>query len=387
MKKWTAALMLGMLIWLNVGAQAASYTYERNGDIYMTIERFERTLPQGMEGALEQALHADDEILCGTLKRRRFAAHGDEWENSMLLAVRREGKILLMHAGGVGDEIRVSMETDSFLGPEQAFDIRAYPDDEGTLMAHDIVVGDAHFIVSRKNYEGERLWIWRYRREQGDGNTVEMHLLDGHVGWSVTREGEEKDAGYLDAVLPQRLAAWTADAFPRTEEELKAYIAQHQVDLEPDEAYIIGVNLREKPTGKSPSWGSYTARVRILGKEQGTQAPWFHVQVGNLAGWVSGLYLIRDNGMDPSRLMHAAAEMHDVGRALGETALYVMPGGERITPLPEGTLVHVLAENGGWLHVVLPRNGLTWQTDWDGTYGFVRAGDMAVGLSKADALW
>ena len=376
-----------LLICLCAGALAATYTYERDGEVYLTIERFEGRLPQGMESALHRALREDDEILCGTLKRKRFEGRVNAWESSMLLAVRREGRILLMHAGGMEDVLDVCIETDSFLRPDQEFDIRAYPDDEGTLLAHEIVVGDAHFTVSRKNYEGDRLWIWRYRREQEDGSMLEMHLLDGHVGWSVTQEGEEKDVYYLDAVLPQRLAAWTADTFPGTEEELKQYIAQHQPGLEEDEAYIIGVNLRERPTGKSPSWGVYTACVRVLGKEQGTQAPWFHVQVGNLSGWVSGLYLVKDNGFDPPRLMHAAAAVHDVGRVLGETALYALPDGESIAALKEGTLVHVLAENNGWLHVIVPRGELTWQTDWDGTYGFVRAVDMAVGLSKADAVW
>lgn len=53
--------------------------------------------------------------------------------------------------------------------------------------------------------------------------------------------------------------------------------------------------------------------------------------------------------------------------------------------LREGTLVHEIMENDGDLHVIVPRGELTWQTDWDGIYGFVKAADVTLGITKADA--
>ena len=44
-------------------------------------------------------------------------------------------------------------------------------------------------------------------------------------------------------------------------------------------------------------------------------------------------------------------------------------------------------ERDGYLHVIVPRGELTWQTDWDGTYGFVKEADVAVGISKTDAMY
>ena len=43
--------------------------------------------------------------------------------------------------------------------------------------------------------------------------------------------------------------------------------------------------------------------------------------------------------------------------------------------------------DNGFLHVIVPRGELTWMTDWDGIYGFVRKEDLAVGISKADVSW
>lgn len=388
MKRWMAALLCGLMLIFGIcSAQATTYTYERDGKVYMTIERFEEKLPAALSAAMDDALRESDEILCGTIKRKQFYSTGNAWETSALIAVKREDKILLMHAGGMSDDLDVVVETDSFLRSDQTFDIEVYPDDEGTLMTHMISVGDMRFAVSRKNFEGMRLWIWRCRSLLENGDVFDVHLLDGHVGWSLSHEGDAADSQYENVAIPARLAAWTADSFPGTAQELETYIQGHQVSLPEDEAYIFGVNLRQRATGQSPSWGKYTAKVRVLGKEQGSQSPWFHVQVGNLTGWASGLYLVKDNGKDPAGLMSAAAEMHDVGRVLRKTDMYAMPDQEAVTTLIPDTLVHVLGERDGWLHVIVPRGKLSWQTDWEGVYGFVKAEDMAVGVSAADVMW
>ena len=151
-------------------------------------------------------------------------------------------------------------------------------------------------------------------------------------------------------------------------------------------AYLLDtLNLRERATGESPSWGVYNARVKLLGEKPGKQAPWVHVRVGNIDGWVSGNYVHRRGKGDQMHVYSTAATVHPVGRARTETALMRMPGGEAVMQLKPDTYAHVLGERDGWLHIILPRGEMMWQTDWDGTYGFVRAKDVAVGVSMTDA--
>ena len=187
--------------------------------------------------------------------------------------------------------------------------------------------------------------------------------------------------------MPVRLAAWTVDALPKTEESLRAFKQAYPLMLDDDEAYIMSVNLRESATGKSDTWGEYTAKVQILGQKPGNDAPWYNVRVGNIEGWASGVYVHKKNAGDQRNVDKAAIMVHPVGRAKTETALTGMPGGEAVMRLAENSYVHVLGERDGWLHVIVPRGELSWQTDWDGTYGFVKAADMAVGISKTDAAY
>ena len=63
-------------------------------------------------------------------------------------------------------------------------------------------------------------------------------------------------------------------------------------EFEEGEAFIFGVNLRERPTGQSPSMGKFTTRVRVLDRAEGPQVPWYQVQFDDKTGWVSGTYVL-----------------------------------------------------------------------------------------------
>lgn len=187
--------------------------------------------------------------------------------------------------------------------------------------------------------------------------------------------------------LPTRLCAWTWDTLPRNREESEAWAAANPFETAGDEGYLSGVNLREKPTGKSRSWGIYHAKVQVLDQQPGEMDPWMKVRVGNLTGWASGRYLHMEQSEDPYALAEYQTAVMKVGRAKKTVQLLDRPGGSVIMELEEGTFVHTIIENEGWLHVVVPRKELTWRTDWDGTYGFVKMEDMTVGVSKADVMW
>ncbi len=379
--------VLMVLMALAACARAELYAYDYDST-YNVCANFDGELPQDVASALEGFLREGDEVICGARKRKCYVRKDREgWDASALVAVRRGEDILLVHASGVNGAWDVTVESDSFLADGEAFSITTPPQDEGTLLSYCIAVGDTVYTVIRQTSGGKRLWLTQAERTLADGSVFTLTCVNGRAIWRTARDGEAAESGAYDAVLPRRLAAWTAGAYPKSEAELQAFMAAHAPALEADEAYICGVNLRERATGDSRSWGRYTARVRILSREPGKQAPWFHVQVGNLDGWVSGMYLVTPNGEETDRLCAAAAHVHDAARARTQTGLYDRPGGAQTGTVPEGTLVHVLAEADGWLHVILPRAELTWETDWDGTYGFVKAQDMAVGVCKADAVW
>lgn len=384
MRRIGAALVLLMTLVACAQAELNTFDYDST---YNVCTNFAQELPKDAAQALDGMLREGDEVLCGACKKKCYVRKGrEDWDASVLAAVRREGKILLVHASGVNGAWEVTVESDSFLRDGEAFSIETASKDEGTRLEHELTVGDTVYRIGRHNYEGNRLWLTRARRMLEDGSRWTLNIYEDGAAWQTVKDGKVTAEARYKGVIPRRLAAWTTDTFPKTDEEVRAFIDAHDPELQEDEVYLAGVNLRERATGKSRSWGMYMARAQVLEKKQGKQAPWFHVRVGNLDGWASGDY-VTNRETDEDRMYTAAAHVQDAARAKVEVPLCDRPGGTQVDVLLEGTLVHVLAQSDGWLHVIVPRGELTWDTDWGGTYGFVKAKNMAVGLSRADAVW
>lgn len=389
-RKWMGAcVFLLMLLGLccAMAEEKELHVYDYDSTYYKCIS-FDAEMPDDVAAAFADVLRAGDEVICGARKRKCYVSgEQEDWDASILMAVRRAGKILLMHASGVNGNYSITVESDSFLSPDTAFEITTQPEDAGTRLSHQIVVGNDTYTVSRRSYEGNRLWITKVECRLEDGSAFVIRPLNGSVSWYTQRNDMSLDHGNQSGVFPSRLSAWTSEEFPKTQREIDGFMDAHEPVLGADEAYIISVNLRERATGSSASWGKYTAKVRVLDQKPGKLEPWFQVDVGGLMGWASGGYLMKADGQQMDRLYEAAAHVSDAARVLHDTTLYAAPRGEDMQQLAAGTLVHVLGERDGYLHVIVPRNELTWQTDWYGTYGFVRTQDMATGVSKADAMW
>lgn len=152
-----------------------------------------------------------------------------------------------------------------------------------------------------------------------------------------------------------------------------------------DLALCYGVNLREKATSASKILGTFNpgTLLHVLGQEKGTHEPWYHVRVGILEGWMSGMYVKFSKNADfEEALWHGPLP---VARTTDVRILRASPSGnaERIAELPAGTLMHVLATvEGGWLYVMVPRETLGWEMDVDGTSGFLRVDEVAQGASE-----
>lgn len=383
MRRMIMLLAACLLAGLSCCALAESRTYEldagSNG--YFLCEDFAGKMTRQAQRIFDGLMMVDDEVLCGTLFEEHYRnSPGKVNRGGALMAVKRDGRILLMSANGDEGRWNAGLETDSFLPQDAQFSITTVFSNH---YAHPtITYQDAAYEVRTLGNGGAYLYAYSWTDETG--KALRMDCDNGK--FSLREEGDWPYTILAEGrAVPDRLAAWNADALPKDEADIRAFEAAHPIRLNNDEAYITSVNLREQATGKSDTWGKYTAKVQILEQKPGNDAPWFHVRVGNLEGWASGAYVHGLNDRDQWSVYSASAMVHPVGRVKTETVLMRMPGGENVMQLSADTYVHVLGERDGWLHVILPREELTWQTDWEGTYGFVKAEDMAVGISKTDA--
>lgn len=377
-------LLLALEIALSVTALAKAQTYELEAGIngYFVCEDFGSEMPQMAKNIFGSLICEHDEVLCGTLFQEHYRnSPGQVNRGGALMAVNRDGKILLMSAKGDEGRWNAGIETDSFLPPDADFSITTTGGESSYVH---LTIDDRDMVYEIRTTGTGGAYLYEYSWTDETGNALHMDCYNGKFmlreegDWPYTILAEGK-------AIPSRLSAWTADALPKTAEDIHAFEEKYPLQMDEDEAFITGVNLRERATGESASWGKYFARVQVLGEQPGKQNPWIHVRVGGLEGWVSGNYVHGQGQGDQMHVYEAAVMVHPVGRAQTETALLQMPGGDAVMKLAAGTYVHVLGEKNGCLHVIVPRGELTWQTDWDGTYGFVKAADVTLGITKADA--
>ena len=198
--------------------------------------------------------------------------------------------------------------------------------------------------------------------------------------------GQKLDYGYERCSIPTVLTAWTKDTIPKNQMDQKIWAADHQPFVNSGEGYICGVNLRGKPTSNSNSLGKYSVKVQVLGTQNGARAPWVHVRFGDTEGWVSGDYFVDGSNYD-IRFFGSFVSCDPFARADEEIAIYTTAGGTEKMRISAGTMMHVFHQDGDWLHVIIPDREINWQTNWNGTYGFVHRDDVTVGQTLADLKW
>ncbi|MBR5559799.1 MAG: SH3 domain-containing protein [Clostridia bacterium] len=389
MRQWLAIVLLLLCVTAADCVCADGYEIDDGNNGYYVCEDFDGELSVYAEQIFGGLMHEGDEVICGTLFEEHYRNQPDlTGRGAALLAVRRDGKILLMGADRNGDKNwHASVETDRFLPPDAAFSITCEP--MGTKYISYVhlalTVGDEVFAL-RTQFSGA-LYLYEYRRKEADGSVQVIDCYGGSYRCTERRNGEETTLHAPEGGLPIRLCAWTLESFPDTPQKIDAWLAINPMDEPDDVGYIFGsVNLREKPTGQSRSWGQYAAKVKILEKQPGREVPWFRVSIGDLEGWVSGAYLRTQRAARADEWADSVNTVLSACRTTTETTLLRRPNGAAVQTIPEGAMLHVIAENDGWLHVILPRSEISWKTDWDGTYGFIPAKDAVVGISIADAV-
>ena len=383
------ALLCAALMLLAASASAEAervYAFfdDDSGKPYARCVDYAGELPAGIERIFSGVLREDDQILTASRYSQWWQSRAAVVHDSILLAVQREGCIVLMGAFCEESGWSVCVETDSFLQPGTEFSITCVQDDPLSIRSggggQAILCGDERWLLSVERGGWVRL-VALVTAKGGGRQVIDMHLLS----LFVPRDGQESAQKFGPCCMPSRLAAWKAEDFPRSAEEIERYVSVHQPQLAQGEAYISAVNLREQPTGSSRSLGVYSAKVQVLDSTPGKEYPWYRVRIGETEGWVSGAYLIESR--EDTRYYGVEEKTTPFARADSEAVLYQSPDGAQKGILSPGTTVHVLAENEGWLHVLVPKGEIEPRVSWEGVYGYVRADEVTQGATLAEVRW
>ncbi len=145
----------------------------------------------------------------------------------------------------------------------------------------------------------------------------------------------------------------------------------------PDCGVTHEVHLRAHRSSRSKDLGLYHAGtvVRILDEEPGEPNNWYHVRVGSVEGYMSCAYVV-DVKTHPCAV--TAVTALPVGKAKGDIRLKdgMSWFASTVQILPAGTRMHVLAECGQWLHVMLLEDGNGWIMEVEGTDGYIRSDEI-----------
>lgn len=287
--------MLLLCLCVPVQAEPYSYSSDQVPLVFFDCEDFDTEIPAQLNGVFDEWIQESDAILCGTVCTTRYHKYPETaLSANALLSLERDGKILLLGASYMDGVWRSAVETDSFFAPGQKFDVTCLPMHgmegkfNGAFPA--LICGGNEFVVSVR--ENARVILEEYRASCADGSELNIRAGRGHIRASRMLEGIEQESGRAAGVFGGGLRSWTYDAFPKSCAQVSAMDGMGMPEFEEGEALICGVNLRERPTGQSPSLGKYTAIVHILDRAEGKQAPWYQVQWEDKIGWVSGDYVL-----------------------------------------------------------------------------------------------
>ena len=113
MRRIVLALLL-MLFLMIPGAQAVQeYTLgDPQRGTYYTCADFDGQLPEDIAKIFSSLMRTGDEVICGSRAQKRNSRVEGIIEDSILMAVRREGKVLLMCADKKDGDWNTCLETD-----------------------------------------------------------------------------------------------------------------------------------------------------------------------------------------------------------------------------------------------------------------------------------
>jgi len=203
---------------------------------------------------------------------------------------------------------------------------------------------------------------------------------EGFQVTSVTADGERKEEVINKSICIQ-MPMISLNDYPTT---LEACREAAEFTLPQGYGYTNGVHLRAKKSTRSKDLGDYNAGtlVQVLGREPGDPYDWYHVRIGRAEGYMSSVYVRYDPDVYTS--VHGYRPL-PVGEAVEDIHLRDGTGwfAKTVQEVPKGTRVHILAQCGDWLHVLIPQGELESIMDLNGTDGYVKEDQIKrVGLTE-----
>jgi hypothetical protein len=191
------------------------------------------------------------------------------------------------------------------------------------------------------------------------------------------------------AISPDYLDFIDVSQFPKNAQECRQAAAK-SFTLPEGYAITSGVHLRAKASSHSTDLGMYEpgTLVQVLETLPGSEFPWYHVRAGLAEGYMSSNYVTLGSSANVSDAISISKPLR-VAKANKACALKKgtnwLDGS--VMDLNAGTKMHVIAELGGWMHVVIPQGDIGWMMDINGTDGYVKASDITQAATSIQLDW
>lgn len=340
--------------------------------------RFVGEAPEELEQAFAAPAFEGWTLLCGAMYRMDVEeAPGRAWAG--LAAFERDGRRWLVALQEGEGQWKLDSLGENSLYPERDFWIES--GSRGTTYNFDIVypiseVEKEWFTVSRDRIDdtfGLSCRIRSYTRrnmETGEGIVIEVPLPSENYSVTITTaDGNQKEEKIPKKICDQMPLAALND-FPTT---LEACREAEGFPLPQGYGYTNGVHLRAKKSTRSKDLGDYNGGtlVQVLGREPGDPYDWYRVRIGRAEGYMSSIYVSYDKDLLSSVYGYSPLP---VGEAVEDIRLRGGTGwfAKTVEEVPKGTRMHILAQCGDWLHVMIPQGELGSIMDVNGTDGYVK---------------
>lgn len=373
------------------------YTVQESGETAaqpreIAVVQFSGEIPEEIGSILAHPKLEGCTALCGAFYDRMT---GTEWHSeSGMIIFEKQDQRLLVQLGRKADEeqwqvvpvgeksIRPSGEVYISCDPLNAVFNIVYPVSDTVDECFRLGVG----------YSGEKeamsCTLRAYSRTDrltGEGIHVEMGY--GGLYATTTSETGKSQQIFLEKAMHSDFSRIDVEEFPITLEAWK-----NLSDLRPPKGYGVssGVHLRAQTSSRSKDLGTYHSGtlVEILGEEDGDPYNWYRVRIGSMEGYMCSVYVDYEGSVCAMQPL-VRHEALPVAQTMKETSLKSGTGlfAKTVRKLPAGTMMHVLAERGEWLHVMIPQGEIGWMMDADGVDGYVRAREVRQGASAMQLEW
>lgn len=360
-------------------------TYEvslTQNHVPMTATRFKGEVPEDMRSAVQHPALEGWTVLCGAYGECSDAETMEKImirETGLLALGKGEERLLVMLAReGIGEWKLYSVGTKALL-PGRDFYITGNPAEQ----LYEIVypVSDTlSEVYAVRVQDFCRLQYYR-RIDQLTGEGIQIRV-SSYGKYEITEYGANGEQRMETIEEPQMNLLHLIDItqFPTT---LEACQKAEAIYLPDGYGVAAGVHLRAQTSSRSKDLGDYNPGtiVEILGMKNGDPYDWYHVRVGSVEGYMSSVYVDYEGSV--CMMTPLTGTPLPVGEAKENIKLRQNKGvlntglfAKTVQEIPAGTRMHILAETGSWLHVMIPSGEIGWMMDINGTDGYVKKDEI-----------